>query len=160
MNTVNKIIYLTFIGFLFISSNVRAETLPATAYLNMLFDKDVENTDVQQIQSRQNLFSQQNKTKISDIVLSFRNQTFGEQKPQKDIQDIQKQYNPNSNDANENQKWHDLAESKIDEMDNTKSRKMLFEYFQDQEALNNSSPSLIENESNNEDDQSFETNAY
>lgn len=160
MNTVNNIIYLTFIGFLFISSNVRAETLPATAYLNMLFDKDVENTDVQQIQSRQNLFSQQNKTKISDIVLSFRNQTFGEQKPQKDIQDIQKQYNPNSNDANENQKWHDLAESKIDEMDNTKSRKMLFEYFQDQEALNNSSPSLIENESNNEDDQSFETNAY
>lgn len=160
MNTVNKIIYLTFIGFLFISSNVRAETLPATAYLNMLFDKDVENTDVQQIQSRQNLFSQQNKTKISDIVLSFRNQTFGEQKPQKDIQDIQKQYNPNSNDANENQKWHDLAESKIDEMDNTKSRKMLFEYFQDQEALNNSSPSLIENENNNEDDQSFETNAY
>lgn len=160
MNTVNKIIYLTFIGFLFISSNVRAETLPATAYLNMLFDKDVENTDMQQIQSRQNLFSQQNKTKISDIVLSFRNQTFGEQKPQKDIQDIQKQYNPNSNDANENQKWHDLAESKIDEMDNTKSRKMLFEYFQDQEALNNSSPSLIENENNNEDDQSFETNAY
>lgn len=160
MNTVNKIIYLIFTGFLFISSNARAEALPATAYLNMLFDKDVENTDMQQIQSRQNLFSQQNKTKISDIVLSFCNQTFGEQKPQKDIQDIQKQYNPNSNDANENQKWHNLAESKIDEMDNTKSRKMLFEYFQDQEALNNSSPSLIENENNNEDDQSFETNAY
>ena len=35
MNTVNKIIYLTFTGFLFISSNARAETLPATAYLEL-----------------------------------------------------------------------------------------------------------------------------
>ena len=129
MNTANKIIYLMFTGLLFISSNVHADALPATAYLNILFDKDVENTDVQQIQARQNLFSVENNTKISDIVLSCRNQTFGEQKPQKSIQDIQKQYNPNSNSANENQKWHDLADKKRKELKTEAFEDLRLDYY-------------------------------
>lgn len=160
MNIAHKIVYLTLSGMLFISTNARAEALQATAYLNLLFDKDVEKAETLQIQSRQNFFSTQDKTKISDIVLSCRQQTFGAQKTQNNIKDLKQQYSVIGNSSDENQKWHDLAESKIDEMDNTKSRKMLFEYFQAQEALNNSSPSLIVNENNNEDDQSFETNAY
>lgn len=158
MNTVNKIIYLTFTGFLFISSNARAEALPATAYLNMLFDKDVENTDMQQIQSRQNLFSQQNKTKISDIVLSFRNQTFGEQKQQKNIQDIQKQYNPNSNSAHENQKWHDLADKKRKELKTEAFEDLRLDYYSragDRMALLSSDTDYDDDEDNN-----YEFNEY
>lgn len=158
MNTVNKIIYLTFTGFLFISSNARAETLPATAYLNMLFDKDVENTDMQQIQSRQNLYSQQNKTKISDIVLSFRNQTFGEQKQQKNIQDIQKQYNPNSNSAHENQKWRDLADKKRKELKTEAFEDLRLDYYSragDRMALLSSDTDYDDDEDNN-----YEFNEY